>query len=146
MTLQHKSLRVEDILEKSQHHPVLIYDGQCILCNGFIWYVLKHDRDHQFLFATLQSESGQYFREHAGKKDTVVLMDKGKFYTESNAGLRAARYLPFPHSWMQLFYIVPAFLRNGIYRMIARNRYRWFGKEDQCILPPPEYRSRFLDV
>ncbi|HMQ07509.1 MAG TPA: thiol-disulfide oxidoreductase DCC family protein [Saprospiraceae bacterium] len=144
--MQQKTQRVKEILEKSHHHPVLIYDGQCVLCNGFVQYVLKHDRDHYFLFATLQSKSAQYFRENAGKRDTVVLLDKGIFYTESDAGLRAARYLPFPHSWAQIFYIVPALLRNGIYRMIARNRYRWFGREDQCILPPPEHKSRFLDL
>ncbi len=100
------------------------------------------------MFAPLQSESGQKLAKQYGlqtnNNDSFIFIDKGKAFIFSAAGLKVCRYLPWYWQWTQLFWIVPKFIRDGVYRYIARNRYKWFGRKDQCVIPTPELRTRFL--
>lgn len=128
--------------------PLVLYDGQCGLCNRSVQMILRHDRRGTFRFAALQSELGQaLLRRHglpAGAIDTVVLVDDGEAFTRSRAALRIAGKMDRPWPLMRAFGIVPRPLRDVVYDWVARNRYRWFGRTDACMLPPPEVRARFL--
>jgi predicted DCC family thiol-disulfide oxidoreductase YuxK len=129
-------------------HPVLLFDGQCNLCNASVQWVLLRDHKALFRFAALQSPAGQaLLHAHglAGKQfDSVVLITPEKAYTHSDAALEALRQLG--GGWQALYALrfLPAGLRNGVYRWVASNRYRWFGKRESCLLPQPEWKSRFL--
>lgn len=129
-------------------HPILLFDGVCNLCNASVQFVLKRDRQGQFRFASLQSEAAQellrQFPEAPAGINTVVLIENGQLYTKSDAALRAAKRLPGLWPVLYGFILLPRPLRNLAYDWIARNRYRWFGKEDQCMLPRPEWKERFL--
>ena len=110
--------------------------------------VLKQDKKGIFHFAPLQSEAGQRLSKQFNLSpydfESFVLIDNGKVYTKSSASLKVMNRLPWYWKVMQVFWIVPKFLRNAVYDLIARNRYKWFGKKDQCMMPGPEIRSRFL--
>lgn len=132
----------------STTHPILLFDGLCNLCNAFVQFTIRMDSEAIFRFASLQSEVGrQLLRDfHLPLEDlkSVVLIHQDKAYTHSDAPLEAARRLG---GWWILLYgfkIVPQFLRDSVYNWIARNRYRWFGKEESCWLPTPDLQKRFL--
>lgn len=129
-------------------HPILLFDGVCNLCNGTVQWVLKHDSRGALRFASLQSDAGQQLLREAGlpgdEFNTVVLYESGLFYTRSDVVLRLFRHLGGAWAWLAWLSIVPRFIRDGIYDRIARNRYRWFGKRESCMMPTPELRSRFL--
>jgi predicted DCC family thiol-disulfide oxidoreductase YuxK len=129
-------------------HPVILFDGVCNFCNGAINFVLKHDKKGIFRFAPLQSEAGQKLLQqyHLSTKDfdSFVLIDEGKVYKKSAASLRVMNKLPWYWKEVQVFRIIPTIFRDAIYDFIARNRYKWFGKKEQCMVPTPEIRSRFL--
>jgi predicted DCC family thiol-disulfide oxidoreductase YuxK len=129
-------------------HPVVLFDGVCNFCNASVNFLIRQDKKNVFRFAPLQSEYGQKLLEtyQLPKKqlDSFVLIDNGKVYKSSNAGLRLYGKLPWYWKWTQLFWIVPRFIRDGVYNLIARNRYRWFGKKDSCMIPTPSVRNRFL--
>jgi predicted DCC family thiol-disulfide oxidoreductase YuxK len=130
-------------------NPIVLFDGVCNLCSGSVQFILKWDPEARFRFASLQSEIGQTIQaEHGldpGTLSSVLLVEEGRLYRESDAALRIARYLPGAWKLLTVLRIVPRPLRDGLYRLIARNRYRWFGKADTCWLPTPELRGRFLD-
>ena len=129
-------------------HPVILFDGVCNLCNGFVQFVIQRDPEGHFQFAALQSETGRALVEEHGldpnRIDTVVLVENGRAHLRSDAALRIASGLGGPWPLSQAFFIVPRFIRNGVYNFIAARRYRWFGEKDQCMIPTPELRSRFL--
>jgi predicted DCC family thiol-disulfide oxidoreductase YuxK len=129
-------------------HPILLFDGVCNLCNASVQFVLKRDTEGQFRFASLQSEAAQellrQFPEAPAGINTVVLIENSQLYTKSDAALRAAKRLPGPWPLLYGFILLPRPLRNLVYDWIARNRYHWFGKEEQCMLPRPEWKERFL--
>lgn len=129
--------------------PILLFDGVCNLCNGSVLWVIRHDTNGKFRFTSLQSETGQQLLEEAGlparEMDTVVLHDQGGFFTRSDAALGVLQRLGGVWSWVSILRIIPRPVRDRIYNWIARNRYRWFGKKDSCMIPTPELRSRFLD-
>jgi len=129
-------------------HPVLLFDGQCNLCNASVQWVLLRDHKALFRFAALQSPAGQaLLQAHglAGKQfDSVVLITPEKAYTHSDAPLEALRRLGGGWQVLAALRFLPASLRNGVYRWVARNRYRWFGKQESCLMPQPEWKSRFL--
>ena len=133
----------------SQDNPVILFDGVCNLCNGSVQFVIRRDKDALFRFASLQSNSGQALLRQYGLPENTfnsfVLIDGGKTYTKSSAALRVAKKMR--GGWRLLYglMIVPKFIRDGIYNLIARNRYRWFGKKDACMIPTPALKSRFLD-
>jgi predicted DCC family thiol-disulfide oxidoreductase YuxK len=129
--------------------PVILFDGTCLLCQGAVQFVLRRDRDRVFRFGSLQSAAGRKLLERHGVYDpgldSVVLLEDGAAYTESEAALRIARR--FHGGWRLLagFRILPRGLRDALYRWVARHRERWFGRSDACMMPPPGERERFLD-
>lgn len=130
--------------------PILLFDGVCNLCNSSVQWVIEHDPEGKFRFASLQSDVGQAllteFNLDPAALNTVVLIDEGKAFTHSAAPLQVAKHLG--SAWALLGnvgLIVPRPIRDGIYNFIAANRYRWFGKKDQCWLPTPDLRQRFLN-
>ncbi len=129
-------------------YPVVLFDGVCNLCNGIVKFSLKRDRRGVLRFASLQSDAGkEILREHGideNQMDTFVFVENGQAFTRSTAGLKLFRSFGFPWALLYVFIIIPSPVRNAIYNFIARNRYRWFGKEDSCMLPSPEVRARFL--
>ncbi len=128
--------------------PVLIFDGVCELCNRSVSFVLKWEKQPEIKFTANQNDPGRNLLTRYGIDPeipgTVFLVEKGKLYKESTAILRISRYLKFPWNLGYGFIIVPPFIRNAVYRLIARNRYRWFGKRDTCRIPTPEEMVRFL--
>lgn len=129
-------------------NPVIFFDGVCNLCTGSVQFVIKHDPQHYFRFASLQSEFGQEFLQQNGISadtfDSFILWEDGKYYTESTAALRVARKLNGPWPGFYAFILLPAFIRNSVYRLIARNRYRWFGKKEACWVPTAALNSLFI--
>jgi predicted DCC family thiol-disulfide oxidoreductase YuxK len=128
---------------------VILFDGVCNLCNASVQWVLRHDRKGIFRFAALQSEIGQQLLQQAGHHnsgalDSVVLIDGVQVFTHSDAPLEVARRLGGVWATLYIFRWIPRPLRDAVYRWIARNRYRWFGRQEQCLLPRPEWKERFL--
>ena len=130
-------------------NPILLFDGVCNLCNHSVQFVIKRDKDGLFRFAALQSDIGKsVLVKHqlsTVSLDTVVLIDQGKAYTRSSAALHVLRHLGSPWSILTVFLLLPKGLRDMVYNFIAKNRYRWFGKEESCMIPTPELKNRFLD-
>jgi predicted DCC family thiol-disulfide oxidoreductase YuxK len=129
--------------------PVIVFDGVCNLCNASVDFVVRRDADGLFQLASNQSEAGEEIVKQAGvtpfEADTIVLIQDGVAYVRSTAVLRIARELGFPWKLAYGFIIIPTAIRDFFYRILAKNRYRLFGKRDACRLPTPEERSRFLE-
>jgi predicted DCC family thiol-disulfide oxidoreductase YuxK len=127
---------------------IILFDGVCNLCNGFVQFVIKRDTQAQFKFAALQSDTAKalLIAHKIQIKDlkTVVFIENQKVYTQSDAALQIAKYLGSAWPLARILFVVPKFIRNGIYRFIAKNRYRWFGKTEQCMVPNANLKSRFL--
>lgn len=131
-------------------NPILFFDGVCNLCNGFVQFVIRNDKQSRFSFASLQSTAGnkvvQAYEQQQGKvPDSLILLYKGEFYTKSDAALMTARLLGGAWCFFLVGYIFPRFIRNAIYDKVAKNRYKWFGRKDECMIPTPELKSRFLE-
>ena len=128
--------------------PIVLFDGVCNLCTGSVQFILERDRRGLFRFASLQSEVGRRLLGEQGLDadalGSVVLIEDGQAFRESAAVLRIARHLPGAWKLLGAFLAVPRPLRDFVYRRIARNRYRWFGKTEACWLPTPELKARFL--
>lgn len=130
--------------------PVILFDGHCNLCNVAVDFVLRREAVPEVRFASLQSEAGRaLLAAHGvaapdGDPDTIVLVDDGAVWTHSDAALRMARRLRLP--WRALGWLtwVPRALRDGVYRWVARNRYRWFGRSETCRVATPAEKARFL--
>jgi len=115
--------------------PVILFDGICNLCNRSVDFVLKRDNKKQFRFVSLQSEEGRKMVEDfqiPEDTDAVILIKSKQVYLESDAAIEIARMLSAPWKWATVLKVIPLKLRDGIYRWIARNRYRWFGKRKTC--------------
>ena len=132
-----------------ENRPVIVFDGVCNLCNAAVQFVIKHDKKKEFDFASLQGEYGQQILadlpESYASLKTFILVEKEKVFTKSTAALKVAKKLSTPVNWLYGFIIVPPFIRNGVYNFISKNRYRWFGKKDACMIPSPELKQRFLN-
>lgn len=128
--------------------PVVYFDGVCNLCSGTVQFILKHDRKKQLRFASLQGETGQrMLLEHNltdKQVNSFILEENNTIYTHSTGALRVFRWMGSPWSLLYAFIIVPAFLRNAAYDLIARNRYTWFGRRKDCWMPRPAWVNRFL--
>lgn len=128
--------------------PVLLFDGVCNLCNGTVQFILKADRKQLFRFASLQSEVGQQLLHAAAYDgpplDSVVLIKDQRVFTHSEAVLEIAHLLGGGWALLYGFQVIPKAWRDRIYTWIAQNRYRWFGKKEQCMIPSPELKERFL--
>jgi predicted DCC family thiol-disulfide oxidoreductase YuxK len=128
--------------------PIVLYDGLCGFCDRSVQFIIRHDRRARFRFAALQSDIGQALLRRYGlpteELDSVVLVEDGKAYRKSKAGLRIARRLDAPWPMFWPLSIVPGAVSNLFYDLVARNRYRLFGRYDACPIPSPEVRARFL--
>lgn len=127
---------------------VVLFDGVCNFCNDSINFVIDRDPNNHFVFAPLQEQTGQEILKKyqllTSDFDTVMLLRKGKIYTKSSAALQIARKMSGAWPLFFLFWIVPPFIRDSAYDILAKNRYKWFGKEEACRMPTPELRSRFI--
>jgi predicted DCC family thiol-disulfide oxidoreductase YuxK len=130
-------------------HPLILFDGVCNLCNGFVQFVVARDPGGRFHFGALQSAAARRILELHDAPDPLpdafALVEGGALHWRSTAVLHIARHLTFPWPLAYVLIAVPRPLRDGVYAFVARNRYRWFGRRDQCPVPTPELRSRFLD-
>lgn len=129
--------------------PVLFFDGFCNLCNSSVQFIIRHDKKKNFLFASLQSRAGQEAIQNLSGQnkevsDSVILLLNGTYYIKSAAALYVCKLLGGAWAFFFAGMILPRFLRDGIYDFISRNRYKWFGKKDACMMPMPELRERFL--
>lgn len=132
----------------SESHPLVLFDGVCHLCDGAVQFIIRRDPRRRFRYASLQSDVGREILEKhqvPASLDTMVLIEGGRAYVRSDAALRIARGLRFPWPVVGLFVLIPRFLRDGVYDWVARHRYRWFGKSEQCRLPQPGERELFLE-
>ncbi len=134
------------MISKPSH--IIFFDGVCNLCNSAVNFIIKHDKGNVFYFASLQSDVA---REVLGENfptgerfHTIIYSHDSRLYYRSEAVLRIARKLGFPFSLAYVFIVLPDPLRDVLYRFISHNRYRWFGKKDQCMIPRPEVKNKFL--
>jgi predicted DCC family thiol-disulfide oxidoreductase YuxK len=127
---------------------IILFDGVCNLCNSSVLFVIKRDPKDQFRFAALQSDMGQALsKKHhidTTQVDSILLIKDEKVYVKSSAALHIGKQLTGGYPLLFLFMIIPAFLRNWVYDYVAKNRYRCYGKKDQCMIPTPELKSKFL--
>lgn len=134
--------------ELNKKHKIILFDGVCNLCNGAVLFVIKRDKKDIFRFAALQSDQGQALKKRYGidtsKTDSIILIENDKAYIKSTAALRIARSMKGAYPLFFGFMIVPNFIRNWVYDFIARNRYKWYGRKDQCMIPTPELQAKFL--
>ncbi|MFS4491794.1 thiol-disulfide oxidoreductase DCC family protein [Maribacter sp. 2308TA10-17] len=129
---------------------IILFDGVCNLCNGFVQFVIKRDKKDVFRYAALQSEIGQRLISERNidttKIDSVVLIEPGiAYYIKSNAALQIGRHIKGYRTISKVLKLIPSGLRNIVYDLIARYRYAWFGKKEACMIPTPELKAKFLD-
>jgi predicted DCC family thiol-disulfide oxidoreductase YuxK len=130
-------------------HALVLFDGVCNFCNERINFIIRHDKKNYFRFAPLQSETGKKVLRENGRDDTdpdtFILVENGKIYDRTTAALRIAKKLNGAWPLMYAFIVVPPFIRDVVYRIIAKNRYKWWGKKESCMIPTPEVRKKFVD-
>ena len=131
-----------------QNKTILLFDGYCNLCHSSVQFILKHEKNTEIYFTSLQSNSGieilNYFEIDPHKINSLVLIEKNKVYIKSTAALRLTKYLKGAYPIAFVFIIIPAVIRNIVYDFIAKNRYKWYGKMDHCPKPNEEFGKRFL--
>jgi len=127
---------------------IILFDGVCNLCNGAVTFIIKLDKNDTFRFGALQSDVGMELIDQHGidtsKTDSIILIENGKFYSKSSAALKIARYLSGGYPLLYGLMVLPKFIRDRMYDVIANNRYRWFGKKQSCMVPTPELKAKFL--
>ncbi len=128
---------------------IVLFDGVCNLCSSSVQFILKRDKKDQFLFGSLQGNYGQQvLQQHHLPTDnfnSFMLLEGDKLYTRSSGALRMLKHLGGGWSLFYSFIIVPKFIRDAVYNFIASNRYKWFGKKNECWLPRPEWKEKFLE-
>jgi predicted DCC family thiol-disulfide oxidoreductase YuxK len=135
-------------MNKQFTHSIILFDGVCNLCNGAVNFVINRDPGNVFKFTPLQEKQGVLLlKKHAidaKMLDSIVLIENGNVYIKSSAALRIAKKMS--NLWPLFFalLIIPRFMRDGVYDFIAKNRYKWFGKKEQCMIPTPGLREKFL--
>jgi predicted DCC family thiol-disulfide oxidoreductase YuxK len=136
-------------MDNFEDKSIILFDGVCNLCNASVNFVIKHDKKAQFLFASFQSDAAKEILLHFNLKNlnggTVILVEGQKVYDKSKAALKIAKRLDGGYKAFYAFIIVPKFFRDWVYDIIAKNRYRWFGKRDSCLIPSIKLKNRFLD-
>ena len=129
--------------------PIILFDGVCNLCNGAVRFIIKRDRKNYFSFASLQSTEGQkLLAEHSlplNEFNSFILIENKKAYTRSKGALMVLKKLNRLWPLLYGFIIVPPFIRNAVYNWVSKNRYKWFGKKDACMIPTAELKARFLN-
>ena len=132
----------------NSHQAIILFDGVCNYCNSWVNFCIRHDKKNYFRYAPLQSEIGKAilkkFNVPDVSTDTFVLIENSKYYLRSTAGLRLCKHFNGLYPLLYGFIIVPPFIRDGIYGIIARNRYKWYGKRESCMVPSPDVKEKFL--
>lgn len=128
--------------------PILLFDGYCNLCNNSVQFIYKHEKKAELYFGSLQSEKGiellNLHHINPIEVDSLILIQNNIAYSKSSAALRLTPYLKGLYPLLYVLLIVPPFMRNAVYDYIARNRYKWFGKSESCMMPDKELVKRFL--
>lgn len=132
-----------------ENKKIILFDGVCNLCDNAIQYVIKHDKKDVFRFVPLQSDFGKeilnYLKIDTSKMDSIILYEPGvAYFYKSDAALEIVKDLSGFSKWSIIFKIIPSALRNPIYDYVARNRYKWYGKKDACMIPTRELKAKFL--
>lgn len=135
-------------MRSNHNHKIILFDGVCNLCNSSVVFAIKRDKNDVFRFAALQSEIGEQliskFNIDTSKTDSIILIDGEKQYEKSSAALHIAKHLSGGWPLLYAFIIVPKFIRDSVYNFIAKNRYRWYGKKESCMIPTPALQAKFL--
>lgn len=126
---------------------IILFDGVCNLCNGFVRFILKHDKSNSLLFSPLQSDTGRRITGYGSITggDTVVYSREGGLFYKSDAVLGILTDMGGVWSVFKIFRVIPRFLRDAVYDMVARSRYRVFGRRSECMIPGPDIKNRFLE-
>jgi predicted DCC family thiol-disulfide oxidoreductase YuxK len=128
---------------------LILFDGVCNLCNGAVQFIIKRDKRKRFIFASLQSSIGQQQLTRLGINPTslhsIIVIEGDRFFERSDAALKIASHLDKPWPIFAAFKILPTSLRDAAYNLIAKNRYTLFGKRDQCMIPTPDLKARFIE-
>ena len=136
-------------MDNFENKSIILFDGVCNLCNASVNFVIKHDKKAQFLFASFQSDAAKeillQFNLNNLNLDSIVLIEDRKIFERSTAILRITRLLNGGFKYLYFFISIPKPLRDWLYNLIAKNRYRLFGKRESCMVPSPELKNRFLD-
>ena len=132
-----------------QYDRIVLFDGVCNLCSGAVQFILKHEKNDTLKFASLQSDIGKDILEHyhidPKRTDSIVYVENESAYVKSKAVLKIAHHLKYPYRIFSFFGFIPAFIANWKYDLVARYRYKLFGRKDECWLPHPGWKERFLD-
>ncbi|MCG6971345.1 MAG: DUF393 domain-containing protein [Gammaproteobacteria bacterium] len=146
-------------MNNTSQPPTILFDGVCNFCHASVQFVIKRDSKQIFRFGSLQSDAGKRLLQEHGLHDnrlqgndsqendlsSVILLQRQKVFTKSSAALTIAKYLDWPWPLLYGFIIVPTLLRDAVYDFIGNRRYRWFGKRDECWIPPQPVQHRFID-
>lgn len=138
------------MIDIPKNKKLVLFDGVCNLCNSSVQFIIRNDKNNIFLFAPLQGKTGQEiiskFSIDTGNTDSILLYSpKDDISTKSTAALKIAKGLKAPINFLVGFMIIPKFLRNWIYDLIARKRYKWFGRQNECMVPSPDLKAKFLE-
>ncbi len=136
---------IEEIIKKN---PIILFDGICNLCDNSVLFIIKKDDQNVFKFATLQNSAAQAYLKNKkpalNNIDSILLVTSHKIYTKSSAALMIAKKLKGLYPLLFIFYIIPKPIRDLVYNIIAKNRYKWYGKKESCMIPTPELKNKFL--
>jgi predicted DCC family thiol-disulfide oxidoreductase YuxK len=128
--------------------PVILFDGVCNLCSGAVQFIIKRDKKDVFRFASLQSSFGQSvlkkYKLPSHELSSFILVENDIIYTRSTGALKVAKQLSGGWPLLYAFIIVPRFIRDAVYNYVAKNRYKWFGKKQECWLPTPALKNKFI--
>ena len=144
-------MEVRTPLDSENRHQIVLFDGVCNLCSGGVQFIIKRDKKDLFRFASLQSELGKKLLSERKIDpeitDSMVLIQPGKaYYLRSDAALEIGKQFSGFWQLLSVFQWFPSPIRNFVYDFMAKNRYRWFGKKESCMIPSPELRQKFLDL
>lgn len=134
-------------MELPHGKSLILFDGYCHLCSRLVQFILKFDRNKIFLFAPLESDAGLFWkgkRQIPESVDSIILIEETDFLIKSDAVLKIARQLGGLFKFLLIFRAIPRSWRNRVYDLIARNRFRWFGRRESCMMPTKEQRKRFI--
>ncbi|MEQ6118447.1 thiol-disulfide oxidoreductase DCC family protein [Reichenbachiella sp. MALMAid0571] len=134
----------------STNQSIVLYDGVCNFCNSSVNFIIRHERQSELKFASLQSAFGQNvlhsYNEKTNDFESIVFIHNNVIFKKSKAAFEISKFLKPPWNWLAVFQVFPRFITDFFYDVIAKNRYAIFGKSDTCAIPTPALRSRFLDV
>lgn len=132
----------------NENFSIILFDGVCNFCNSSVNKIIRHDKKNRFKFTALQSETGKkLLAKHSidsTKTDSIILIENDSAFIKSTAILKISKHLSGIYPFAYGFIIIPTFIRNFVYDFIARNRYKWWGKKDSCMIPTQEVKAKFL--